>query len=95
MNNIEHKSRKAHNVVLVNKKQMTVSGVIRVENFNENTIVLVTEFGQMTVEGTNLHISRLSLETGDMNIDGDIIGLFYSGDGPDRKNANLFSKIFK
>ena len=97
MNNInqEAKSRKAHNVVIVNKKQMTVSGVIRVENFNENTIVLVTEFGQMTIEGTNLHISRLSLETGDMNIDGDIIGLFYSGDSYDRKNSNLFSKIFK
>ena len=97
MNNInqETKSRKAHNVVLVNKKQMTVSGVARVENFNESTIVLVTEFGQMTIEGTNLHISRLSLETGDMNIDGDIIGLFYSGDGFDRKNSNLFSKIFK
>jgi sporulation protein YabP len=97
MNNInqEAKSRKAHNVVLFNKKQMTVSGVIRVENFNESTIVLVTEFGQMTIEGASLHISRLSLETGDMNIDGDIIGLFYSGDSYDKKNSNLFSKIFK
>ena len=97
MNNInqEAKSRKAHNVVIANKKQMTVSGVVRVENFNESMIVLVTEFGQMTIEGTNLHISRLSLETGEMNIDGDIIGLFYSGDSYDRKNSNLFSKIFK
>ena len=97
MNNInqESKSRKAHNVVILNKKQMTVSGVVRVENFNENMIVLVTEFGQMSIEGTSLHISRLSLEAGEMNIDGDIIGLFYSGEGYDRKNSNLFSKIFK
>ena len=95
MNNQEIKSRKAHNVVIFNKKQMTVSGVSRVENFNENLIVLMTEFGQMSIEGTNLHISRLSLETGDMNIDGDIIGLFYSGDSYERKNSNLFSKIFK
>jgi len=97
MNNInqENKSRKTHNVVIVNKKQMTVSGVIRVENFNDSAIMLVTEYGQMTVEGANLHISRLSLETGDMNIDGDIIGLFYSGDSSDKKNSNLFSKIFK
>ena len=99
MNNInqENKSRKTHNVVIVNKKQMTVSGVIRVENFNESTIILVTEYGQMTIEGTNLHISRLSLETGDMNIDGDVAGLFYSGasDEYGKKNSGLFSKIFK
>ena len=94
-NNQEIKNKKAHNVVLLNKKQMTVSGVVRVENFNENTIVLITEFGQMTIEGVNLHISRLSLETGDMNIDGDIIGLFYSGGEYDRKTSNLFGKIFK
>ena len=94
-NNQEIKSRKAHNVVLYNKKQMTVSGVVRVENFNENTIVLVTEFGQMTIEGVSLHISRLSLETGDMNIDGDVMGLFYSGDSLDKKSSNLFGKIFK
>ena len=97
MNNInqENKSRKAHNVVLFNKKQMTVSGVVRVENFNENAIVLMTEYGQMTIEGANLHISKLSLETGDMNIDGDVAGLFYSGDNYDKKSSNLFSKIFK
>lgn len=97
MNNInqEIKNKKVHNVVLFNKKQMTVSGVIRVENFNETTIVLMTEFGQMTIEGANLHISKLSLETGDMNIDGDIAGLFYSGDSYDKKSSNLFSKIFK
>ena len=94
-NNQEIKSRKAHNVILFNKKQMTVSGVMRVENFNEHTIVLMTEFGQMTIEGADLHISRLSLETGDMNIDGDIAGLFYSGGEHDKKTSNLFGKIFK
>ena len=104
MNNInnsgeEKKSRKIHNIVLYNKKQMTVSGVIRVDNFNENIIVLITESGQMTVEGQNLHISKLSLETGDMNIDGEVAGLFYADDAPGAANggkpAKFFSKLFK
>jgi len=105
MNNInnntngeERKSRKIHNVVLYNRRQMTVSGVIRVDNFNENTIVLVTEPGQMTVEGFNLHISKLSLETGDMNIDGNITGLFYSADYSEHdggKPSKFLSKLFK
>lgn len=98
-NNINHetKSRKPHNVVISNRRQMTVSGVIRVDNFNENTIVVVTEAGQMTIDGTNLHISRLSLETGDMNVDGDVAGLFYSEDSYEsgKKTPKLISKLFK
>ena len=101
-NNIgdERKSRKIHNVVLYNRKQITVSGVVRVDNFNENIIVLITEVGQMTVEGLNLHISKLSLETGDMSIDGDIGGVFYSDDASSGqanggKSSKFFSKLFK
>jgi len=97
-NGEERRSRKIHNVVLYNRRQMTVSGVIRVDNFNENIIVVVTEAGQMTVEGLNLHISKLSLETGDMNIDGDITGLFYSNDAADSangKSSKFLSKLFK
>jgi len=94
----ERKSRKVHNVVLYNRRQMTVSGVVRVDNFNENIIVLITESGQLTVEGFTLHISRLSLETGDMNIDGDITGLFYSNDDTIQsggKSSKFLSKLFK
>ena len=98
-NNINHetKSRKPHNVVISNRRQMTVSGVIRVDNFNENTIVAVTEAGQMTIDGTNLHISKLSLETGDMNVDGDIAGLFYSENNYEngKKTPKIISKLFK
>jgi len=93
----EKRSRKPHNVVLSNRRQMTVSGVIRVDNFNENIIVVITEAGQMTVEGLSLHISKLSLETGDMNIDGDITGLLYSNDVADAggKSSKFLSKLFK
>ena len=97
-NEEERKNRKTHNVVLYNRRQMNVSGVIRVDNFNENIIVLITEAGQMTAEGLNLHISKLSLETGDMNIDGDITGIFYSNetDSTGGKSSSKFlSKLFK
>lgn len=99
INNInqETKGRKPHNIVISNRRQMTVSGVIRVENFNESTIVVITETGLMTIDGTNLHISKLSLETGDMFIDGEIAGLFYSDDSYEngKKSPKLLSKLFK
>ena len=83
--------------MLYARKQMTVSGVIRVDNFNDTVIVLITEAGQMTVEGVNLHISKLFLESGDMEIDGNIIAVFYAdeADSDNRKPKKLLSKIFK
>jgi len=76
---------------------MTVSGVLRVETFNESNIVLVTDLGMMTIEGLQLHINKLSLETGDMSIDGNIVGLFYSDNSgnPNEKGSNFFKKLFK
>jgi len=96
-NGEERKNRKTHNVVIYNRKQMTVSGVIRVDNFNENIIVLITDVGQMTIEGVDLHISKLSLETGDMNIDGDITGIYYTDETESSggKSSKFFSKLFK
>ena len=95
--NHDKKFNKAHNVMLYNRQQMNVSGVIRVDNFNDNIIVLITEAGQMTLEGENLHISKLFLETGDMEIDGNISAIFYSdeADSDAKKPRRLLSKIFK
>lgn len=94
----KNKPRKPHGITLQNRNQMSVTGVLRVEHFNENSICLATEFGLMTVEGENLHISKLLLETGDLNIDGRISSLFYtdeneSGDG--KKTGGFFSKLLK
>jgi len=95
--NEEKRGGHHHNVVLYNRKQLTVSGVIRVDNFNDNIIVLITEAGQMTVEGENLHISKLLLESGNMEIDGDVAAIFYAdeADSDSRKPKRLLSKIFK
>lgn len=93
----ELKKIKQHNVMLYNRQQMTLSGVIRVDNFNDNVIVLITEAGQLTLEGENLHISKLFLDSGDMEIDGNISALFYTdeADSDSRKPKRFLSKIFK
>ena len=61
-----------HHVVIEERKSLTVSGVEDVERFDENTIVLSTSKGAMVVTGENLHIEKLSLDGGDLKVDGDI-----------------------
>lgn len=69
-----------HHVVLEERKHLTVSGVEDVERFDENTIVLSTTQGAMTVTGENLHIEKLSLDGGDLKVGGDIEALVYEED---------------
>ena len=70
-----------HHVVIEERKSLTVSGVEDVERFDENTIVLSTSKGVMVVTGEDLHIEKLSLDGGDLKVEGDIDAITYEDDG--------------
>ena len=69
-----------HHVVIEERSSLTVSGVEDVERFDENTIVLSTSKGTMVVAGENLHIEKLSLDGGDLKVEGDIDAVTYEDD---------------
>lgn len=66
-----------HHVMLEDRKHLTVSGVEDVERFDESTIVLSTSQGAMTISGEGLHIEKLSLDGGDLKVEGEIEALVY------------------
>ena len=73
-----------HHVVIEERRSLTVSGVQDVERFDENTIVLSTSKGAMVVSGENLHIEKLSLDGGDLLVEGLIHGLIYTEERRER-----------
>lgn len=83
-----------HNIILEGRKKLSVSGVTDVDKFDENTVLLYTSMGEMTVKGSDLHVNGLSLESGEMNIEGDISGIIY-GDTDRRAPLSIFGKIFR
>ena len=70
--------RPMHNIILENRRMLSLSGVKDVDSFDEQTVVLLTELGELTVKGLNLHISRLDQESGEVSIDGEISDLVYT-----------------
>lgn len=82
-----------HNLVLEDRRMLTVSGVSDVDSFDEETVVVFTDLGELTVRGTNLHINRLSVDVGELTLEGNIAALIYSDDGP--KSGGFFSKVFR
>ena len=70
----------AHHILLEGREQLSVSGVEDVESFDENLIVMLTVRGTLVVRGEDLHIEKLSLDGGDLKVEGDIDAVTYEDD---------------
>lgn len=71
------KSMLEHRLELLGREHLTVSGVEDVERFDENCIVMATAVGTLIVTGEELHIGKLSLDGGELHVDGHIDAVNY------------------
>lgn len=84
----------AHHIIVEERERLSVSGVEEVERFDENTIVMTTVRGTLVIQGENLHIEKLSLDGGDLKVEGDIDALSYE-DGGRSSSGGLLSRLFR
>ena len=84
------------NLLLENREKLTISGVLDVLSFDDQIVILETELGLLTVKGENLRINKLSLDTADVIVDGEIYNLGYSEKDLEKKSGGgILGKIFK
>lgn len=84
------------NLILENREKLNVSGVLDVLSFDDQIVIVETELGLLTVKGENLRINKLSLDTSEVIVEGEIDSLGYSNKDLDKKNGGgLLGKIFK
>lgn len=81
----------SHHVILEEREQLVISGVEEVESFDENTIVMDTAQGVLIVRGEGLHIEKLSLDGGDLKVEGMVESLTYEEDRSRR--GGFFSRL--
>ncbi len=92
----ERTIQKGHKLVVHNRKTSLVTGVLDVLSFDLNEILLETEQGMMMVKGSDLHVNRLSLEKGEVDLSGNIDSISYSDAHAGAKQGeNLFAKLFR
>ncbi|MBD5118728.1 MAG: sporulation protein [Clostridiales bacterium] len=82
-----------HHVVIENRQSLTVSGVEDVGRFDDTIIELSTSQGSMVVTGEDLHIEKLSLDGGDLKVEGHIDAVSYEDDGRDR--GGFFARLLR
>jgi sporulation protein YabP len=81
-----------HNVILENRKTLNISGMTEVDCFDEGSIRLYTQMGELVITGKDLHIGYMSVETGNITIEGEVAGIMY-GRGGKQSSGNFLGKI--
>lgn len=94
-NKSNQKAEKTFNesqLVLKNRTNLTLSGVEKVYETNENKIQLKVSNSNLLITGENLNISRLDVESGNVSVEGKINELKYLSN---ESKGNIFKKLFK
>jgi sporulation protein YabP len=92
----EEKNKKTEapsGIVLNARRKLTVTGVEDVESFDENTIVLYTTGGLLVVRGQGLHIEKLSIDGGELSVEGTVDSLSYEEETV--KQGGFWARLFK
>ena len=93
---MEDKTRMIHQVYLNARKSAVLSGVRDVLSFDAKEVYLETEQGVLLIQGDELHVNRLSLEKGEIDIDGRIDSFAYSDrEETQKKAASFLSRMFQ
>lgn len=80
-----------HRLTLEQREHLVISGVEEVERFDEESIVLTTNMGELEIRGEGLHIEKLSLEGGELHVEGTVTALIY-GMEP-RESSGLLRRL--
>jgi len=83
-----------HHVIMEERSSLSISGVLDIESFDDQTIVAYTDLGELLVKGSGLHINKIDLESGDLLVEGKVSSLSYS-DQVVSGGSGLWAKLFR
>lgn len=87
---------RAHKITLSNRRSCSINGVNDVLSFDIHEILLETEQGMLMMKGDELHVNRLSLDKGEVDVDGRIDSFTYSESvAGNHRNESFLAKLFR
>ncbi len=83
-----------HSAILENRERLVLSGVTAVESFDDRTVILYTQLGELVIVGRGLHMQQISIESGEVTVEGEVQALRYS-DRDRNVPAGFFERLFR
>ena len=88
--------KSGHKLTLTNRNLANITGVKDVISFDVKEILLETEQGMLNIKGQDLHVKRLTLEKGEVDVDGALDSFSYSNlESFEKRGESLFARMFK
>jgi sporulation protein YabP len=81
-----------HKLVLNERKLLTVTGVTEVVSFDDTSVLLRTSLGNLMIQGKELQLKTLSLDGGQVAVDGTICAMVYE---EPRANGSWLGRLFR
>ena len=89
-------SGRPHRLMMEDRGKMSMTGIVDVISFDEDQVVLYTDKGLLTIKGKDLCVSRLTLDKGEVDVDGQADSLVYSSNVSLRRSGeSLLSRLFR
>ena len=96
MEELTNVNKRTHKLILNNRRKCNLTGINDVLSFDENEIILETEQGMLMIKGNELHVNRLMLDKGEVDVDGRIDSFTYSEQSNmAAKGESLLARLFK
>lgn len=92
----DSKQVRKHQLNLNDRKEALITGVRDVRSFDDHEIILETDLGILMIRGSELHMGRLTLEKGEVDITGRMDSFVYSElKGFTKSGESVFKRLFK
>ncbi|MCI5649281.1 MAG: sporulation protein YabP [Fusicatenibacter sp.] len=93
---MEETAAKAHRLSMENREKASLFGILDVYSFDEHQVLLSTSAGELSIRGKDLHVNRLHLEQGEVEVEGKIDSFLYSDGGLKRqKEGPWLARLFR
>lgn len=86
---------KNNNIILENRKKLSITGVNEVISFNDEIIILTTSLGTLTLKGKDLKMNKLDVQNGDVMITGKINSFVYSEKENFKNKDSILNRLFR
>lgn len=90
---MEEKVYTEQSIIMENRKKLNISGVKDVLSFDDETLLLDTSLGRLTVKGEGLHIISFNNDNGNLTAEGKVHAAVYMSDG--KNSGGFVSRLFR
>lgn len=92
MERVERTNGLPHQLIMQERSRLEITGVSDVDSFDDTTVIVYTSLGELTLQGRQLHVRQLNLESGSLSVEGQIDALSYAETA---RRGGFFGRLFR